>query len=110
MAFDKHTGANKLANTIADRINYQIPTDLKIDFGVINNDGSLTTNTFPVKIPKADYTVCRHISGRTIMSTTTNGYHPHNHSVIYPSLKPGDRVLVAWIKNEVCVIDVICPA
>lgn len=35
----------------------------------------------------------------------------HQHHVLVPeklrSLKPGDRVLVGWVQNEVCVIDII---
>lgn len=109
MAYDDHSGTNKFARTLADRINAQIPSGLIMDFAQVNSDMSLTTNTFPQKIPKDDYTVCRNFTGYTL-TTTTNGYHPHNHNVSLPKIKPGDRVLVAWIQNEVVVIDVIVPA
>ena len=58
-----------------------------IDFGGIEPNGSLLTNSFPVPIPKSDYQTCK---GRT--------------------LKPGDRVLVAWVGTDAIVIDVIVPA
>lgn len=42
-------------------------------------------------------------------SDTHDGEHQHH--VLVPekmrSLKPGDHVLVAWVQNEVCVIDII---
>lgn len=38
----------------------------------------------------------------------------HQHHVLIPekmrSLKPGDRVLVAWVQSEAVVVDIICPA
>lgn len=119
MAFDDHSGANKMANILSSRIAKQAKTSLVLDFGQINKDWSLTTNTFPTNIPKSDYTICRHVSGVSVGSSThSHGghYYPgysadsHSHAVALPGLNPGDRVLVAWIENEACVIDVICPA
>ena len=108
MAFDNHAGANKLARTLSNRMKNESKSSLVLDFGSINSDYSLTTNTFPVKIPKKDYTVCRHISG-------SHGGHEygdgsHSHSIPVPKLKPGDRVLVAWIQSEAVVVDVIVSA
>ena len=57
MAFDNHAGANKLARTLSNRMKNESKSSLVLDFGSINSDYSLTTNTFPVKIPKKDYTV-----------------------------------------------------
>lgn len=34
-------------------------TSLVLDFGVIQGDGSLLTNTYPISIPASDYLVCR---------------------------------------------------
>jgi len=38
----------------------------------------------------------------------------HQHYVLIPEkmrrLKPGDRVLVAWVQSEAVVVDIICPA
>ena len=90
MAYDDHSGTNKFARTLADRINAQIPSGLIMDFAQVNSDMSLTTNTFPQKIPKDDYTVCRNFTGYTL-TTTTNGYHPHNHNVSLPKIKPGRK-------------------
>lgn len=113
MAFDNHAGANKLARTLHDRMKKVSESPLVLDFGKIESDYGLTTNTFPVKIPNGDYTVCRHVTG--INLSTGGGSHggheygdgSHSHVIPVPGLNPGDRVLVAWVQNEAVVIDVI---
>lgn len=106
MSFDAHVGANKFARTMVNRMKAESSTSLVLDFGSINEDYSLTTNTFPVRIPKSDYMVCRHLSGMNI-NVMGNGA---NFIGQIPVLKPGDRVLVAWVQNDVVVVDVIVPA
>ena len=102
MAFDNHAGANKLARTLSNRMKNESKSSLVLDFGSINSDYSLTTNTFPVKIPKKDYTVCRHISGMSL-GTSGGSHGGHEYGA-------GDRVLVAWIQSEAVVVDVIVSA
>lgn len=82
MAFDNHAGANKLARTLSNRMKNESKSSLVLDFGSINSDYSLTTNTFPVKIPKKDYTVCRHISGMSL--GTSGGSHGGRLRCVYP--------------------------
>lgn len=116
MAFDDHAGANKFAQVMIGRMKEESAGPLVLDFGSINGNYSLTTNTFPVEIPKGDYSVCRHISGMSLGITGgahgghESGNGSHVHAVDIPVLKPGDRVLVAWIQNDAVVIDVIIPA
>lgn len=113
MAFDSHAGTNKLARTLQGRMKAVNETGLVLDFGTIESDYGLVTNTFPVKIPNGDYTVCRHIKGMTL--SASGGFHggheegdgSHSHSISVPRLQPGNRVLVAWVQNEAVVIDVI---
>ena len=45
MAFDNHAGANKLARTLSNRMKNESKSSLVLDFGSINSDYSLTTNT-----------------------------------------------------------------
>lgn len=82
MAYQKNSGINHLAQVLSRRMQQQIPSDLVLDFGQINGDMSLSTNTFPVKIPQGDYVVC--------MSA---------------QLSVGSRVLVAWVQSDAVVID-----
>ena len=116
VAFDNHAGTNKLARIMSSRMKAESAGPLILDFGSINGNYSLTTNTFPVEIPKGDYSVCRHVSGMSLgISGGTHGGHGsgdgvHSHTVDVPLLKPGDRVLVAWVQNDAIVIDVITPA
>lgn len=116
MAYQGNPGASKLGKVISERMTRQNESPLMLDYGSIEADYSLKTNTFPVPIPRSDYTVCRHIGCLTL--GTNGGEHgghnsgsgTHSHGIPVPAIKPGDRVLVAWVQNEVTVIDVIVPA
>ena len=135
--FDAHTGTSKLASVLSKRIKRENESPLILDFGEIQANGSLVTNTFPVPIPKGDYSVCRsltigkigeilaetdklgkheHKEGLHEGHTDGNGAHTHDggihrHTVLIPekmrSIKAGDRVLVAWVQNEAVVVDII---
>lgn len=125
---ESNTGISKLANVVSKRINKHTgDSSLVLDFGEILKDKSLLTNTFPVKIPKGQYSVCRQLTlgptGNKLTETgkadTGKGRHgghlggdgSHEHNISIPekmrSLKPGDRVLVAWVQSEAVVIDLI---
>ncbi|MCI8771031.1 MAG: hypothetical protein HFH73_07755 [Lachnospiraceae bacterium] len=118
MSFESNEGMNKLAKVITSRIKKHGESPLVLDFGAIQPNGSLLTNTFPQEIPKGQYTVCRHLTYGTQGETLT-WVKKLNHSlsdpkvsdVIIPekmrSLLPGDRVLVAWVQDEAVVIDII---
>ena len=71
--FDANAGTNKLANVLSDRMRRENDTSLCLDFGEIQGNGSLITNTFPVAIPKGQYSVCRHVGGLSF--TTSGGKH-----------------------------------
>lgn len=109
MAFDNHVGANKLAQTLQKRMSEMQPKNLILDFGSIESDYGLVTNTFPVKIPSGEYTVCRHVSGDKVFGGIHEGHSSGDgsHEHFLPGLQPGNRVLVAWVHNEAVVIDVI---
>ena len=114
---DNSPGISKLAGLMRQMVKNGRDTSLVLDFGVINGDYSLTTNTFPKPIPKKDYMVCKRLKHWT---TATDGSHSHpyvssggSHSHNFNSdwkLKKGDRVLVAWVQNDAVVIDVILHA
>lgn len=116
--FDGHPGTSKLATVLSQRMKKENESPLLLDFGEIQANSSLMTNTFPVPIPKGDYSVCRHVG--SLSFTISGGGHEgheeqtqthhtggHSHTVKPPSIKPGDRVLVAWVQNEAVVVDVI---
>ena len=178
------TGLSKLAALFKETAKGEIPTNPPLELGTINDDYSLTTDSFPIAIPVGDYLVSRHLKQWTTeeaedhkhhipghnhtaddstVSLTTNdagghghsiaahnhggavsaqalsadnngshshGINGHNHTVTigdteqdtedagkhshtFPegwTLKKGDRVLVAWAKNDAVVIDVIIQA
>lgn len=177
-------GLSKLAALFKETAKGEIPTNPSLELGTINDDYSLTTDSFPVPIPMGDYLVCRHLKqwtteevedhkhhipghkhaaedstvsltaksagshGHTIaahnhggavsaqaLTADSNGSHTHDidghnhvvtieeteqdteeagkHSHNFPeewTLNKGDRVLVAWAKNDAVVIDVIIQA
>ena len=93
--FDGHPGTSKLAKILCQRMRKEGEAPLVLDFGEIQENGSLLTNTFPVPIPKGDFSVCRHVSGLA------------EQTVKFPAIKPRDRVLVAWVQSEAVVVDII---
>lgn len=149
--YDSNSGISRLGEVISRRAS-QISglTPPALDFGVIQTDMSLKTNTYAKAIPKTDYSVCRQLtlgptwahltytigagkpndgthdhgssgdhqhSGCGVGGGHSGGEHvhtqegPHVHDVLIPekmrSIKPGDRVLVAWVQNEAVVIDIV---
>ncbi len=121
--FDGHPGTAKLATVLSERMRKETESPFVLDFGEIQGNYSLVTNTFPVPIPKGDYSVCRsingyplgtsesswigHIQGDKHIHDNPSGFSRHSHDVLLPKLKAGDRVLVAWVQSEAVVIDVI---
>ena len=57
-------GINRLARTIQGQMkrNQDATSALVLDFGTIQADYSLLTNTYPIPIPKGDYMVCRQLT------------------------------------------------
>lgn len=119
-------GINKLAGVLQGRMKSMAEQPASLDIGQIGSDMSLTTNQFPQPIPKNDYLVCRQLTlgpvRAELTTTAQDGSHSHpgvggggshSHSVLIPEkmrkLKPGDRVLVAWLGDDACVIDIILP-
>ena len=116
-------GANKLTAALAGMIDKKGDKPLVLDFGIILGDYSLKTNTFPIPIPKSDYSVCRAITydpGVPLTQTYCDGTHGHPdagfagshvHNVRLPEkmywIRPGDKVLVAWVQDEACVVDIV---
>lgn len=121
--FDAHPGTNRLAAVLSSRMKKENESPLTLDFGEIQANGSLVTNTFPVPIPKGEYSVCRQLTlgpaGGRLTATAMDGKHDehvsgngaHMHNVLIPekmrSVGSGDRVLVAWVNSEAVVVDII---
>ena len=117
-------GINSLTNVFSGMIKAQTDTPPVLDFGIINADYSLTTNSFRQPIPKDEYSVCRSVTYNPkvpLTETYDDGEHKHPeatspnsshvHKVKLPEkmtwLQAGDEVLVAWVNHEAVVIDII---
>lgn len=110
--FEGNPGTGKLARVLSRRMNQANAFPLVLDFGEIQGNGSLLTNTFPVPIPKGDYSICRQLTlGKAGGKFSCTDEEPPEHTVRIPdkmrSAGPGDRVLVAWVQNEAVVVDII---
>lgn len=161
-----NNGINKLGVVLKGQMEKQTESPLVLDFGVIQPDYSLLTNTFSLPIPVGDYSICRSVSWNPAKPMTmtwwaeeapsvggwegenwgsdgwqggpkdlhnppvavpphghgTKGEHnhdlcasgKHHHDVYLPDkmrwIKPGDRVLVAWVGVDAVVIDIVMDA
>ena len=55
-------GFQHLGSVIRQEVQNGIKSPLVLDFGVIQEDYSLLTNTYPIPIPIEDYSICRGVS------------------------------------------------
>ncbi|RGY95379.1 hypothetical protein [Clostridium sp. AM58-1XD] len=104
-------GTAKLAAAMHNRIKLMGEAPPVMELGMIGSDMSLITDSFKQAIPASDYLVCRSVAYDAGGEFTTDS---NGDSVRFPetfrNLKPGDRVLTAWMGNEAVVIDLILPA
>ena len=112
MAFGETTGWNKLAHVLVERMRKENASPLVLDFGEIQANESLITNTFPTSIPKGEYSILRSLTlGKKVDYLTCTSEKPPLHTIVIPekmrSIVPGDRVLVAWVQSEAVVIDIV---
>lgn len=110
---DNSPGISRLAGIFKEFSAPDTDSEFNLDFGVIQSDNSLLTNSYPIPIPLSDYIICRSLQGHTETSTEASvGDHgSHTHKVeTRQAVKPGDRVLVAWVDDDAVVIDVILDA
>lgn len=98
-----NSGANKLGRVLQGRIKKLGDIPPGLEYGEIQANMGLVTNSFPRVIPQSDYMVCA--SARRIK---LSGSQQQN--IEYEGLSPGDRVLVAWAGGDACVIDKIMTA
>lgn len=115
-----HPGISSLAGVIDGRIGSGLEQPLLIDFAIINTDWSLKTNTYEPTIPAGEWLVLEQLTfNPTLPMTQTyedQGEHSqpdagmggaHVHDVKLPKklyqVRPGDRVVVAWIGGD-CVV------
>lgn len=125
MAYDKSSGISFLAETITGRIKKEAEQPIFMEFGTIDENYNLQTDTFPELIPKTDYLVCRSLmigeEGKELSkieggkhSGHTGGEGNHSHVIPIPEtlrkLMPNDRVLVLWLEAEAVVVDIVLSA
>lgn len=87
-------GLNKLGKVLQQRMEANNASPLVLDFGQIQSDYSLLTNTFPIPIPQKDYLVCRDVThnpaARLTVTASGQGTHPHGLSGEHSGHTTGD--------------------
>lgn len=82
-----------------------------LEFGIINSNLSLTTDTLKTQIPKGDYMVDIRLACSTYRTSSEDngdgGQQDHRLPEEFRALQAGDRVLVAWVGYEPVVISII---
>lgn len=103
-----NSGLQELARILDGRMKERSVSDIVLDFGEITGSYELLTTSYQVPIPRDGYQVCRQLTlGNTgdVLCRVSEGrsaYIPEK----MRKLKPGDKVLVAWVRNEPVVIDI----
>lgn len=108
-------GISRLASVLDSRSQEHSEFPLCLDFAEVREDYSLLPNTFGIPIPPSGYSVCRQLmignAGSEFCGVNAGGYVG---SAYLPEsmrkLKPGDRVLIAWVQDEPVVIDIVYKA
>jgi len=124
-----NSGTSKLAQVIAERISTQTARPDALELGSIQGDMSLKIDRFAVPIPRGEYLIAEWIAklsfpafslvgtgkypvkgdgspepGATSTPQTRWDWEPREIDEvkieIKPDLKPGDRVLVAWVNDH----------
>lgn len=89
MANQGNQGAVQLVKAIQE-ITKKAP-ERTIDFGEIKSDYSLVTDSYPIPIPRGDWSVVKQLRTETGNGQTVE-------------VRPGMRVVVIWVGNEAVVI------
>ena len=119
-----NSGASKLAQVIAERISTQTSMPDALELGTIQSDMSLKIDRFAVPIPKGEYLISEWTAKLILpafsLSGNPNGLKDSTNGAVTgdatfnfqptviedvkiefkPELKPGDRVLVAWVNDH----------
>jgi len=109
---NNNKGLQNLARVLDQRMAGRNQPDTVLDFGEITKSYELETTVYPVPIPKDDYQVCRQLTlgnKDEVLCRVSDGneaYIPEK----MRKLKPGDRVLVAWVREEPVVVDIVVRA
>ena len=123
-----NSGASKLARVIAERIGSQTAGPDALELGIIQPDMSLKIDRFAVPIPRGEYLIAEWTAKLSFpaFSLVGRGEYPVKNDgspepptqwtqqtrwdwtpkeidevkiEVKPDLKPGDRVLVAWVND-----------
>jgi hypothetical protein len=97
-------GVNRLAQAIDARTAKKMTVPPSIDLGTIGEDSSLKLDQFGPALPRSAYLIAE-----WMVNATSDG-DPNLELQLSLVLKPGDRVLVLWVRDDPVVISKVVPA
>ncbi len=105
-------GLQNLARVLEERMSEKYIPDTVLDFGEITKSYELKTTDYQVPLSKDEYHVCRQLTlgKKDDFLCRVSGGHEAYIPEKMRKLKPGDRVLVAWVREEPVVVDIVVRA
>lgn len=97
-------GVNRLAQAIDAWTAKKMAVPPSIDLGTIGEDSSLKLDQFGPALPRSAYLIAE-----WMVNATSDG-DPNLELQLSLVLKPGDRVLVLWVRDDPVVISKVVPA
>ena len=101
----------RLGATLANRMKQTSSAAIKttVELGTVNENLSITPDSLRVSIPKGDYMVNLMLTGDRETTHSYSGEYGHTHEIptAFRGLKSGDRVLIAWCRNEPVVLAIV---
>jgi hypothetical protein len=99
-------GVNRLAQAIDAWTAKKMAVPPSIDLGTIGEDGSLKLDQFGPALPRSAYLIAEWM----VDATSDGDQLPNLELQLSLVLKPGDRVLVLWVRDDPVVISKVVPA
>lgn len=101
----------RLGATLANRMKQTSSAAIKttVELGTVNKNLSITPDSLRVAIPKGDYMVNLMLTGERETTQSYSGEYGHTHEIhtAFRGLQSGDRVLIAWCRNEPVVLAIV---
>lgn len=96
-----------MSNRMKQTSNAAVPTTMEL--GTVNSNLSITPDNLPVPIPLGDYMINLQLTAERYTDYARSEEYTHRHELpdAFRSLKPKDRVLIAWCGNEPVVLAIV---
>ena len=82
---------------------------IDVELGTVNANLSITPDSLRASIPKGEYMINLMLTGERETTQSYSGEYGHTHEIhtAFRGLQSGDRVLIAWCRNEPVVLAIV---